>query len=183
MARRKCTPHSIPAMTVCEEAFLRRPRSTYCQLHDKEPSGPKSFILSRCLGRRYDIVSQAAFPSCARRLAFRRSTILPRTNVTKTNRQGQLNSTVMQGHPVAPQAPQPRRYVKYYIQRITTNVNHVLFYVVDEEAQGKLAIVVGRAVVVVVLFATLSSGSRGGYGKRRLADVHRQPHGTEACMP
>jgi hypothetical protein len=33
-------------------------------------------------------------------------------------------------------------WVKYYIQRVSTNVNHVLFYVVDPEGMAKLAVVV-----------------------------------------
>lgn len=33
-------------------------------------------------------------------------------------------------------------WVKYYIQRVSTNVNHVLFYVVDPDGMAKLAVVV-----------------------------------------
>jgi hypothetical protein len=33
-------------------------------------------------------------------------------------------------------------WVKYYIQRVTTNINHVLFYCVDEAGMAKLAVVV-----------------------------------------
>lgn len=35
-------------------------------------------------------------------------------------------------------------WVKYYIQRVSTNVNHVLFYVVDSAGNAKLAVVVSR---------------------------------------
>jgi hypothetical protein len=33
-------------------------------------------------------------------------------------------------------------YCKYFMKRITTNVSHVLFYVVDAQGLGKLAVVV-----------------------------------------
>jgi hypothetical protein len=37
---------------------------------------------------------------------------------------------------------QPLRYSKYFMQRVTTNVAHVLFYVVDTQGLAKLAVVV-----------------------------------------
>lgn len=35
-----------------------------------------------------------------------------------------------------------QRYCKFFMQRVTSNVAHVLFYVVDEQGYAKLAVVV-----------------------------------------
>lgn len=37
---------------------------------------------------------------------------------------------------------QPRRFVKYYMQRVQADASHVLFYVVDEAGIGQLAVLV-----------------------------------------
>lgn len=39
-------------------------------------------------------------------------------------------------------SPVQARYCKYFMQRVTTNVSHVLFYVVAEDGMAKLAVVV-----------------------------------------
>jgi hypothetical protein len=53
---------------------------------------------------------------------------------------GNMQQEMMQAPPLFQQA---MRYNRYFMQRVTTNVAHVLFYVVDTQGMAKLAVVVG----------------------------------------
>lgn len=52
----------------------------------------------------------------------------------------QLQQQQMHMRQLAQQTRGP--WVKYHIQRITTHINHVLFYVVDPAGNARLAVVV-----------------------------------------